>query len=218
MKTMKKIMIVLFGLLALASCSNDDDEQSTVQPATEEQLHFITDHWYAEIPISGETANWRTEEEGDMTTFDKVGVLIYLNGYYTEDSYWGFIYMKDGDLVNFDGINRMTEDASFDYTMDSEGHITPHSQMENVPQVSNMHYDSTKDIITADATYNGHTLTNIVFTRPTEEQEVFLDSFWEMLVEAGMIGYDDGGYEQKTDVTDEDATESSRARELNIEE
>ena len=73
------------------------------------------------------------------------------------------------------------------------------------------HWDSKKDVITADVSYNGQTL-NITFTRPTAEQQTFLNDFWEMLVEAGMVGYEDDGGQQKTDVTDENASEPSRAR------
>ena len=71
MKAIKKIMIVLCGLLALASCSDNDD--GAPSPATKEQLQEVGGHWYAEISASGETDNWRTEEEGDVTTYDKIG-------------------------------------------------------------------------------------------------------------------------------------------------
>ena len=43
-------------------------------------------------------------------------------------------------------------------------------------------------------------------------KQTFLNDFWEMLVEAGMVGYEDDGGQQKTDVTDENASEPSRAR------
>jgi len=57
---MKKIFMFLFGLVLFASCSNDDNPAG---PATEAQMQALTGHWYAELPISGETDNWRTEEE-----------------------------------------------------------------------------------------------------------------------------------------------------------
>ena len=205
---MKKIFMFLFSLVLFASCSNDDNPAG---PATEAQMQVLTGHWYAELPISGETDNWRTEEESDRTDYDHIGALIYLNGYQTDLSYWGYLYMKDGDMVNFDGIDRMTEDAAFDFTMNSDGNITTSSHLPNAPKVTNMHWDSKKDVITADVSYNGQTL-NITFTRPTAEQQTFLNDFWEMLVEAGMVGYEDDGGQQKTDVTDENASEPSRAR------
>lgn len=43
-------------------------------------------------------------------------------------------------------------------------------------------------------------------------KQTFLNDFWEMLVEAGMVGYEDDGGQQKTDVTGENASEPSRAR------
>ena len=205
---MKKIVFALFGLL-LAACSSNDDNPAG--PASEAQMQALTGHWYAEVPLIGETDNWRTEEEDDRTDYDHIGTLIYLNGYMTDLSYWGYLYLKDGDMVNFDGIDRMTEDAAFDFTMNSDGDITTSSYMQGAPQVNNMHYDQQKDIVTASVSHNGQTL-NITFTRPTAQQEAFLNDFWEMLVEAGMVGYEDDGYQLNTDVTSDNADETSRAR------
>ena len=210
MKTMKNYMIALLGLLALASCSNDDDE--VTGPATEKQMQEISGHWYAELPISGETENWRTEEEGDMTTFDKVGVLIYLNGYYPDACYWGYIYLQDGDMVNFDGLHRRDEAANFEITMDREGNITTSSHLPDAPQVSNMHYANS--LITADVAYHGYTF-NITFRHVETKEEQTLKEFYSILQEEGIIGgFADDGDNMKTEVTGDDATEPQRARQF----
>ena len=47
-----------------------------------------------------------------MATYDHVGAMIYLHSEFTNASYWGFFYLKDGDLVNFGGIHSWEEDAS----------------------------------------------------------------------------------------------------------
>ena len=151
---MKKLLFVLLGLLALTSCHDKEE----AQPATEEQLKELTGHWYAELPLSGETENWRTEEEGDMTTYDKIGALIYLNGAATDACYWGYLYLQNGDMVNYDGLHHRDQEANFAFTMDSEGNITTSSNLPDAPQVSNMHYDSTQKVITADVTFKGRSL------------------------------------------------------------
>lgn len=57
---------------------------------------------------------------------------------------------------------------------------------------------------------------NLTFRRPTGEQEKQLNEYFEMLAEAGEIGgYEDDDYQQKTDVTNKDATEPSRAKRFN---
>jgi len=207
---MKKIFMFLFGMLAIASCSNDDNE--TAGPATQAQLEAVTGHWYAELPISGETDNWRTEEEGDVTTYDKVAALFYLNGYTTTECWWGYLYLQDGDMVNYGGIDLNETSNMFSFTMTSEGDITPSQHLANGPKVTNMHYDSKKDIITADVDYSGHTL-SVTFTRPTASQATQLNEYFDILQEEGIVGgYEDKDSQLKTDVTDDDATETPRAR------
>ena len=203
---MKKVLILLFGLLAIVGCKDDDDK---AKPATEDQMKEVSGHWLAEVPISGETENWRTEEEGDMATYDKILALIYLNGAYPDACYWGYLFMQDGDMVNFDGLGRRDEEANFEFKMDREGNITTSSHLSNAPRVTNMHY--TGSVITADVAYMGKSF-SLTFTRPTAEQEAALNEFWELLAEEGIVGgYSDRGDEQRTDLSDKDATEPSRS-------
>ena len=212
MKTMKKIFMFMFGLLAIASCSNDDDE--TAGPATQAQLEAVTGHWHAELPISGDTDNWRTEEEGDVTVYDKVAALFYLNGYTTTECWWGYLYLQYGDMVNYGGIDLNEQGNMFSFTMTNDGYITPSQHLANGPKVSSMHYDAKADIITADVDYSGHKL-SVTFTRPTAIQTSQLNEYFDILQEEGIVGgYEDKDSQLKTDVTDDDATEQQRARQL----
>ena len=112
-------------------------------------------------------------------------------------------------MVNFDGLGRRDEQANFEFKMDRDGNITPSSHLPNAPQVTNMHY--TGSVITADVAYKGKTF-SLTFTRPTAEQEATMQEFWEILGEEGIVGgYADNGYEQRTDLSDIDATEPSRS-------
>jgi len=208
MKLTKIFAMLFIALMAMSSCAVEDN--NITKPASEEQMHNVSEHWYAEVPISGVTDNWRTEEEGDVTTFNSIGVLIYLNGNITSLSYWGYIYIQDGYIVNFDGIDRMTEDAAFDFRMTSGGDITVSSHLANAPKVTNMHWDSTRDVVTGDVSYQGHSI-SITFTRPEKEWKTTLNDFFELLVEAGMIAGDEEDYVE-TDIKDKDADEPSRAR------
>ena len=203
---------LLFGLLTMTSCSEEDNP---VNAASKEQMQEISGHWYAELPISGMIENWRTEEEGDMTAYDKIGALIYLNGNYPESCYWGYVYLKDGDMVNFDGLHRRDNEARFAITMDREGNITPSSYLTDAPVVNNMRYAN--GIITADISFMDH-IVNLVFTRADVDKEKTLKAFYEILAEEGILGgYDDGGDHLNTDVTDKNADEPSRARQMKSE-
>ena len=210
MKEIRLFAMLIIALVAMTGCKDDDEPG----PATPEQMEQLTGHWYAEIPLSGETSNWRSMEEGDLTTYDKIGALIYLNGHVTDVCYWGYIFLKDGDMVNYDGIFRRDEEAKFSIRMDMEGNITPSSHLPNAPQVTNMRYVKEKDIITADVTYKEKTV-SLVFHRPTMDQEPILRQFWNMLAEEGIVGGggdgDDSQYE--TGISGGNANEPSRSKE-----
>ena len=210
---MKKVMFVLLGLLAIVSCKDDDDK---VGPASEAEMQEVTGHWYAELPISGEIENWRTEEEGDMTTYDKIYAVIYLNGYINEpvedgySSYWGYLYINnDGEMVNYGGVDVRKNSTLFSFTMDSEGYIKPSSQIANLPQVSNIRYKN--GVITADVDYHGSTI-HATFLRPDDLFETTLKDYYDILFEEGIVGgYEDDDSQQYTDVHDNPANEPSRS-------
>ena len=191
-------LLCCYIVAALTSCSKDDDP-------TPFDRTLLDGHWYAEIPLTGETQNWRTEEEGDMSTYDHVGTMIYFHSEFTKASYWGFFYLNEGDLVNFGGIHSWDENANFDYVVTSDGHITPDRYIENMPKVEEMQYLDGKIY----AKVNGM---QVVFTRPSEEQNEQLSEYWEMLLEAGMGGFSDGDGTIDTDLKNQNATEPSRVR------
>lgn len=222
---MKKLMIVLFGLLTFVSCSDDDDK--TPDPATEQQLQNVTGHWYTEIPATGEIENWRTEEEGDMTTYDKIGAVIYLNGANPtgQASFWGYIYMNNDEMVNVDGLLITNKEPStFSFTMDSEGLIVPSSNLSNAPVVSEMRYNAEKDVITANVSFKGKDYL-LTFYRTDAMKNPVLYECFEILTEEGLIGGgasgggsggNDGasGGTQSTDVDNGNATEPSRVKHI----
>ena len=208
MKTIKIFAALFISVMAMSSCTKDDNP-AVVEPASQEQIEALAGHWYADLPISGETMDLRTmDDPDDKTAYNHIGAIIYFNNVYTEWSYWGYFYMNDDEFVNVDGLNHLTEDAEFDFTMDSDGHITPTAYLPNAPQVSNMRFEGDK--ITATVTYMGRSL-DMTFRQPDEEQETMLEGIWEFLVDNGLVIGSDSD-EVETGISDEQATEPSRAR------
>ena len=208
MKTIKTLAILFLAIVAMSSCTKDDNP-AVAKPASQAQIEALAGHWYADLPISGETMDLRTmDDPNDKTAYNHIGAIIYFNSKYTNWSYWGYFYMNDDEFVNVEGLNRLTEDAGFDFTMDSEGHITPTAHLPNAPQVSNMRFEGDK--ITATVTYMGHSL-DITFRQPDEEQNTMLEGIWEFLLDNGMVI---GGNDEKveTGISDKQADEPARAR------
>ena len=74
-----------------------------------------------------------------------------------------------------------------------------------MPKVEDMQYIDGKIY----AKVNGM---QVVFTRPSEEQNVQLSEYWEMLLVAGMGGFSDGDGTLDTDLHNQNATEPSRIK------
>ena len=208
MKLTKIFAILFIALVAMSSCSVNSDNFVEVTLYDE-----VAGHWYAELPISGETENWRTAEEGDTTTFDKVVALFYLGDSLIKDGWWGYLYLKDdNEMVNYGGIDLSHQANQFNYYMTADRYITPSSHIENTPKVTNMLYDSIKDVITADVTYKGQSY-RLTFVRPDDDVWERLYGYYYILLEEGIVGgYDDGNGYLDTDISNDDATEPQRAR------
>jgi hypothetical protein len=203
--------MLVIALVAMTSCSDNIDNYA--EKTLESSYDAAAGHWFAELPISGETDNWRTEEEGDKTTFDKVTAIVYLGDHVMKEGWWGYLYLQsDDEMVNYGGLDLSQHDTQFSFYMTADGHITPSSHIQNMPQVTNMMYDSVNDIITGDVTYNGQSY-QLTFIRPSDDEWERLNEYFYILLEEDIVGgYDDEGDHLITDVTDEDAGEPSRAR------
>jgi len=208
MKTIKTLAILFIAIVAMSSCSKADSPVTGT--ASEEQLAALAgSYWYADVPISGETKNLLTLDNPDDTApYNHIGAVVVFNNLYTDWSYWGFYYLNDDQLVNIDGLSRLTEDATFDFTMDSNGNITTNSRLANAPVVSDMHFQG--DRITAKVTFNGSTL-DVTFRQPDEAQETMMDNAWDWLLENDLVIGGDN-YKYETGISDKDADGPSRAR------
>lgn len=201
-------VVFFLALLTLAGCDKQDNPAAG--PATQQQLDALDGHWYAELPISGETDNWMTEDDpDDKAAYDRIGAVITFNNEITEWSYWSFFYLNGTELVNVHGVSRLTEEAVFDFTMDSNGYITPTAHLEDAPKVSNMRFWG--DRITASVTYMGRTL-DITFREPDDAQTEMLEDIWEILVEREAVIGGDTDYKVETGISDDDASTPSRSR------
>ncbi len=199
------IALLFAAVMAATSCSSDNDE---VAPASQQLLDEVTGHWYTEMPHSGITANWRTADETDSISYDHIGVLIYLKPDIDDGSFWCYLFLKDDDLVNYDGFFQRDTDANFSFSMDSEGYITPTTHLTNAPKVITMRYVDRR--ILAEVLYHEqHYHLNLINTADEEPQHLKL--FWDLLVSENIIGgYKDGSDSLITDFNEGHAKEPAR--------
>lgn len=206
-KNLSYCLFALLGLgasIAFAACSSDDDEKEKEEPEVVEPVdpEAIGGHWYVEIPRTGDVVNWRSEVL-EMTTYDHIGVILYVNSYDGE-GYWAHLYFKDGEIINYSGFGKDQEGGEFKYTMDDAGNISISRLMPNTPPFENFKYADGQIV----AMMDGQTVT---FAHPVGEKEAMLEDFWELLVEEGLIGYGDDDTSIDTDISDKPAAEPSRA-------
>ena len=85
---------------------------------------------------------------------DDYSLIGKLGDYLMKDGWWGYLYLQsDNEMVNYGGLDLGKHETQFTYNMTADGHITPSSHIQNMPKVTNMLYDSGKDVITADVIY-----------------------------------------------------------------
>ena len=193
--------LLLFGLLAMTSCTNDDNE--TVNPMDKK----IVGIWLAEyevegtLTLSGEGRAYsrvldvyKFMEERNISTWNRL--------FFSGDSPDPFADLGGGSgaLGAFDFTT--TADGNVSITLTGTYLIEPSDLPNYAPLARTLHY--TDDTITATG-IDGRTITLL---RADEEDMQLLDE-WHVRLNGG---YGDNGYNVVSDVTDDDATEPMRAR------
>lgn len=191
------LLYIMLGIIVMAFTSCHDDSAPF-------DSNLLNGHWYAEIPISGNIENWRTEE-GEMTTYDHIGVILLLYPL-TNNGVLAHLYLQNGEMVNYDGFNYFQDGSGyFDFAVDSDGNISVSNYKNGTFEPKNLRYVDGKII----GEINGQT---VIFTHPSEQQENFLEDVWQMLVDEGVVGgSDDGGSWYGSDISDQNATTPARA-------
>jgi len=195
MKTIKYISLLFIALVAMSSCSNDDNTVDTpdVIPVDVDGI------WYAEVPMTGITYDMRSGDDLREVTYDHIGIKLTLT-----DSIggWTHYYIVDGDMVNYEG----GYDNLFGYTVDKDGNILVSSLAEgdDISFVEGLSLYYSNGHIMA----NGNGL-NLVFNHPDTEVESKLEQ-WDAVIDEDHMGLE--ADEIETDLNPNNADEPSRAR------
>lgn len=191
------LLYMMLGIIVMALTSCHDD------PAPFDK-QLLEGDWVVEIPEKGTTENYRSEE-GGTTEYEMLMVVLRFNPLY-DSGYWMHIFVQNGEMVNFNGFGRQEEKiGNFDFTVDSDGHITISHFLEGTPHPQNIRYADGKIF----AEINGQT---IIFTHPSEPQAALLSEVMDILMEEGEIGgAEDTGNKYGTDISDKNATTPARA-------
>ena len=191
MKTIKMIATLFIALVAMSSCSEEDNP--AVNPVN------IDGEWYAEVPVTGCTYDMRTGDELVEVTYDHVGIKLSLKEGIGE---WTHYYLKDGELVNYEG----GYDSLFGYTLAEDGTIGVNSldEFDDISFVEGLSLRYSDGHIRS----NGNGL-NLLFSTPTGDTVAKLKQ-WDAIIDEDHMGYE--GDEIETDFDPKNADEPSRAR------
>jgi len=193
-KNIKNFCVLAVALVAMAACSSNEDNPIDYQQ--------VKGHWYSEIPSTGKCYDIRQGDQITEVTYDRVGVLVELEGGYGS---WTHYYLKEGELVGYDGHYY----AGFDYRIDLNGNLRFVSDEEDDEDhiaslnAFGLHYDASQDLILSEPV-DGMVMQ---FSRVTGEQQKKLDA-WDAIIDEDHIGLDDS--EHSTDMDPDHATEPSR--------
>ena len=161
MKTKHILICMLAALLALTSCSDDDNTNPTPTKA-------VLGEWFTQVNTNGVL---------DGIPYDAYALLVT----FQEDGHGLFMqyFLKDGKLVN--ALGSMT-----DYTVDSNGNISIVVSEVKVPLGENVHIAGDKLILDM-SRFN---LRGLTLVHPTDTQKQMIKE-WDAIVEEwGGIGGD----------------------------
>ena len=191
MKTIKILTALFIALVAMSSCTIEDNPVPA--PAN------VDGEWYTEVAVTGVTYDMGSVDELIEVGYDHVGVKLSLEG---GIGMWTHYYIKDGEMVNYDG----GYDNLFGYVPMSGGSILVKSlnEFDNISFVEGMDLRySNRQIV---ANLNGM---DVVFNNPSAEETLKMRK-WDAIITDDHMGY--APDEITTDFDPNNATEPSRAR------
>lgn len=161
MKTKHILICMLAALLALTSCSDDDNTSPTPAKA-------VLGEWFTQVNTNGVLDGIPYDAYALLVTFQEDG-----HGLFTQ------YFFKDGKLVN--ALGSMT-----DYTVDRNGNISIVVSEVKVPLGENVHIAGDKLILDM-SRFN---LRGLTLVHPTDTQKQMIKE-WDAIVEEwGGIGGD----------------------------
>lgn len=200
MNSTKLYTLLVIALVAMTGCAGKDDNPAATadQPAS-----VVNGYWYAEVAEQDEAYDIRYPEELMVATYDHIGILVYL-----EDGggLWTHYYLKDGELVNYDGHYYeawMTYRVAYDGRLSFIAEQDDEGDRSTPLDAFGLRYTGSQLI---SEPVNGTTLT---FRRLGDEEMKRIQD-WDRVIDADHIGLEESDY--TTDVNPTHATEPSRAR------
>ena len=161
MKTKHILICMLAALLALTSCSDDDNTSPTPAKA-------VLGEWFTQVNTNGVLDGIPYDAYALLVTFQENGHGLFMQ-----------YFLKDGKLVN--ALGSMT-----DYTVDSNGNISIVVSEVKVPLGENVHIAGDKLILDM-SRFN---LRGLTLVHPTDTQKQMIKE-WDAIVEEwGGIGGD----------------------------
>ncbi len=161
MKTKHILICMLAALLALTSCSDDDNTSPTPAKA-------VLGEWFTQVNTNGVLDGIPYDAYALLVTFQEDG-----HGLFTQ------YFFKDGKLVN--ALGSMT-----DYTVDSNGNISIVVSEVKVPLGENVHIASDKLILDM-SRFN---LRGLTLVHPTDTHKQMIKEWDSIVEEWGGIGGD----------------------------
>lgn len=161
MKTKHILICMLAALLALTSCSDDDNTSPTPAKA-------VLGEWFTQVNTNGVLDGIPYDAYALLVTFQEDG-----HGLFTQ------YFFKDGKLVN--ALGSMT-----DYTVDSNGNISIVVSEVKVPLGENVHIAGDKLILDM-SRFN---LRGLTLVHPTDTQKQMIKEWDSIVEEWGGIGGD----------------------------
>lgn len=161
MKTKHILICMLAALLALTSCSDDDNTSPTPAKA-------VLGEWFTQVNTNGVLDGIPYDAYALLVTFQEDG-----HGLFTQ------YFLKDGKLVN--ALGSMT-----DYTVDSNGNISIVVSEVKVPLGENVHIAGDKLILDM-SRFN---LRGLTLVHPTDTHKQMIKEWDSIVEEWGGIGGD----------------------------
>ena len=178
--TFHSSLFILAALLALSSCS-DDDNTPAVKPAK-----AVLGEWFTQVKTDGVL---------DGVPYDEYALLVT----FQEDGHGSFLqyFLKDGKLVSALG-------SFTDYTIDSNGKISIVINEVNVPLGENVRLADNKLMLDMP----NYELRGLILLHPTDTQKQMIKE-WDAIIEE-WGGKGSGDSDTTAEVTDEGASEPAR--------
>lgn len=192
MRKMIHSVLLVTALVAMTSCTANEDNAVHVDQSA------IDGTWYTNVAMTGQTYDMRSVDDLVEVTYDHIAVVLDMSSGFGK---WTHYYLKDGELVNYEGYYF----SSFSYVLDRHGDIslTPETEISDTSPILGLRLRYTGGKIVVGGNMN------IEFSVPSQEEKEKL-GHWNTTIDADHLGFE--ADELETDLNPNNATEPARVR------